>query len=163
MAPLVWLVTGCSSGFGEIFVHRLLARGDKVIATGRNVSERLAHLKETGAKILDLDVSSPQEVLNAKVEEAIKFYDGIDVLVNNAGYVEAGLAEDVRWVPKALLLSSTRKPAIVLYPSQQRTMARSDQHQSLWVCQYDPRHPPPLPREEVRKDCCDRLLRRLVR
>lgn len=86
-------------------MHSLLARGDKVIATGRKASERLAHLKDTGAKILDLDVSSSQEVLNAKVEEAVKLYDGIDVLVNNAGYVEAGLAEEVRWVVK---LSSCR-------------------------------------------------------
>ena len=98
MSPMTWLVTGCSSGFGEIFVHRLLARGDQVIATGRKASERLAHLHGTGAKILDLDVTAPQDVLNAKVEEAIKLYNGIDVLVNNAGYVEAGLAEEVRCV-----------------------------------------------------------------
>ena len=97
MAPtLVWLITGCSSGFGEIFVHSLLARGDKVIATGRNASERLAHLKTAGAKILDIDVTCPQAVLDAKVSEAIRFYGGVDVLVNNAGYVEAGLAEEVR-------------------------------------------------------------------
>jgi len=104
MAPLVWLITGCSSGFGEIFVPSLLARGDKVIATGRNASERLAHLAGTDAKILDLDVTSSQDILNAKIQEAIKFYDGIDVLVNNAGYVEAGLAEDVRYVCRALLV-----------------------------------------------------------
>lgn len=79
-------------------MHRLLARGDKVIATGRKASERLAHLDGTGAKILDLDVTASQEVLNAKVEEAVGFFNGIDVLVNNAGYVEAGLAEEVRYL-----------------------------------------------------------------
>ncbi|MCJ1391706.1 hypothetical protein MMC18_004571 [Xylographa bjoerkii] len=104
MTPLVWLVTGCSSGFGEIFVHSLLARGDKVIATGRNASERLVHLAGTDAKILDLDVSCSQDVLNGKVQEAIKFYDGIDVLVNKAGYLEAGLAEEVR---KVVFIGST--------------------------------------------------------
>ena len=67
-----------------------------MIATGRNASERLADLETTGAKILDIDVSCPQEVLDAKVKEAIRFYGGIDVLVNNAAYVEAGLAEEVR-------------------------------------------------------------------
>ncbi|MCJ1381588.1 hypothetical protein MMC17_004699 [Xylographa soralifera] len=106
MAPLVWLITGCSSGFGEIFVQSLLARGDKVIATGRKASERLTHLADTGAKILDLDVSCSQDVLNAKVEQAIKFYGGIDVLVNNAGYVEAGLAEEVRRSGKLVFVGS---------------------------------------------------------
>ena len=86
MAPLTWLVTDCSSGFGEIFVHSLLARGDKVIATGRKASERLVHLQNTDAKILDLDTTASQEVLNAKVKEAVELFNGIDVLVNNAGW-----------------------------------------------------------------------------
>jgi NADP-dependent 3-hydroxy acid dehydrogenase YdfG len=49
MAPLVWLVTGCSSGFGAAFVHEIIARGDKAIAIGRKAETRLAHLKGTGA------------------------------------------------------------------------------------------------------------------
>ena len=98
MTSITWLITGCSSGFGEIFVHRLLARGDHVIATGRNASERLGHLKAIGARILDLDITEPQEILNIKMEEAIGFFGGIDVLVNNAGYIELGLAEEVRYV-----------------------------------------------------------------
>ena len=81
-------------------VHSILARGDNVIATGRNASERLAHLESTGANILDLDVTAPQAVLNAKVEEAIKFYDGVDVLANSAAYLEAGMAEAVRYVAR---------------------------------------------------------------
>jgi hypothetical protein len=38
----VWLVTGCSSDFGEPFVNEILARGDKIIATGRNADVKLA-------------------------------------------------------------------------------------------------------------------------
>jgi NADP-dependent 3-hydroxy acid dehydrogenase YdfG len=98
MKSLTWLVTGCSSGFGEAFVHEILARGDRVVATGRNASERLKHLEGIGAAILDLDVTASQPELDSKVQEAIGIYYGIDVLVNNAGYFELGLVEEVRCV-----------------------------------------------------------------
>lgn len=89
-----WLITGCSSGFGEEFVRQLRAAGDNVIATGRNVEERLAHLKETGCAILELDVTSPEDVITAKINEAWEIYGGIDVIVNNAGFLAIGAFED---------------------------------------------------------------------
>ena len=95
MPQQTWLITGCSSGFGEQFVHSLLARGDKVIATGRNVAKKLAHLKDTGAAILDLDVTSPQIEIDEIVEKAIEIYGGVDVLVNNAGYNDIGTVEEL--------------------------------------------------------------------
>ena len=94
MTKLTWLVTGCSSGFGKQFVHSILARGDNVIATGRKADQRLAHLKDTGAAILDLDISASEEQIAAKAQEALKIYDGIRVLVNNAGYIDFGFVED---------------------------------------------------------------------
>jgi NADP-dependent 3-hydroxy acid dehydrogenase YdfG len=96
MKQLTWLVTGCSSGFGEAYVHEILARGDRVIATGRLALERLKHLEGTGAAIMDLDVTASQSELDLKVKEAIDIYYGIDVLVNNAGYFEVGLIDEVR-------------------------------------------------------------------
>jgi hypothetical protein len=57
MKQLTWLVTGCTSGFGEALVREILVRGDRVIATGRNASERLKHLEDLGAAILDIDGS----------------------------------------------------------------------------------------------------------
>lgn len=90
----VWLVTGCSSGFGEELVHEILARGDKVIATGRNAAIKLAHLNSTGADIIDLDVTAPQDVLDAKVQEAIAINGKIDFLINNAGFVYSAFAEE---------------------------------------------------------------------
>jgi len=90
----VWLVTGCSSGLGEGFVHEILARGDKVVATGRNAEVKLAHLKETGAAILDLDVTASQDILDSKIQEAIAIYGKIDILVNNAGFSFGGFVED---------------------------------------------------------------------
>lgn len=95
MTQLTWLVTGCASGFGEVFVRRILARGDRAIATARGDTARLAPLQEAGAAVLSLDVTASQSEINAKVREAIAIYDGIDVLVNSAGYIEAGIAEEV--------------------------------------------------------------------
>lgn len=39
MAPQVWFITGCSTGFGREVVKRALAEGDAVIATARNSSK----------------------------------------------------------------------------------------------------------------------------
>lgn len=97
MPQLTWLVTGCSSGFGEVFVKRILARGDRAIATTRGDTARLAELKDAGAAVLSLDVTASQAEINAKVEEAIAIYGGIDVVVNSAGYIQAGIAEETTY------------------------------------------------------------------
>ncbi|RYP47894.1 hypothetical protein DL769_011264 [Monosporascus sp. CRB-8-3] len=94
--PQTWLVTGCSSGFGELFVRRLRDAGDNVIATGRNAETKLGHLKDTGAFILDLDVTAPAAEIEAKMVEAWNMFpDGIDVVVNNAGYIHSGTVEEL--------------------------------------------------------------------
>ncbi|OTA99723.1 hypothetical protein M426DRAFT_324909 [Hypoxylon sp. CI-4A] len=94
--PRTWLITGCSSGFGSLFVRQLRAQGDNVIASGRNAETRLAHLKDTGATIFDLDVAAPPDVIEAKMAEAWNLYpSGIDVVVNNAGYILSGAIEEL--------------------------------------------------------------------
>lgn len=95
MPQLSWLVTGTSSGLGEQLVFSILAKGDHVIATARQGHERLQELSDAGAAVLDLDVTAPQAELDTKVKEALGIYGGIDVLVNNAGYIEAGLVEEL--------------------------------------------------------------------
>lgn len=98
MAPLVWLITGCSSGFGAQLVHSAVARGDKVIATGRNAATKLKHLEGTGAAIVDLDVSLPEADVKKIVDEAVKIYGKIDVLINNAGYGMFAVIEETRYL-----------------------------------------------------------------
>ncbi|KAJ5666730.1 hypothetical protein N7462_011139 [Penicillium macrosclerotiorum] len=90
-----WFITGCSSGFGEQLVRQLRALGDNVVATGRNADTKLAHLKDTGATILDLDVTAPQAELDAKFQQAIDIYSSVDVLVNNAGFIQCGALEEL--------------------------------------------------------------------
>src|SRR2546423_1916996 len=91
----VWIVTGCSSGFGLELVHAILERGDRVIATARKL-ESISELTKAGAAILQLDVTSPLSELKSIMEKAITIYGKIDVLVNNAGYSTSGAIEEVR-------------------------------------------------------------------
>jgi len=99
MPQLRWLVTGCSSGLGEEFVRRILARGDKVIASTRGDVSRLSSLQEAGAETISLDVTTAASDINAVVN---KILEGgpIDVLVNNAGYIEAAVAEEARYAER---------------------------------------------------------------
>ncbi|KAH8648543.1 hypothetical protein BX600DRAFT_475428 [Xylariales sp. PMI_506] len=85
MAPLVWLVTATTSGLGASVVEAIVARGDKVIATGRNAEQRLAHLKSDNVRVLDLDVTSGPASIKTQVEKAWGIFGRIDVLLNNAG------------------------------------------------------------------------------
>ncbi|KAJ3507108.1 hypothetical protein NLJ89_g6490 [Agrocybe chaxingu] len=90
MAPqLVWLITGTTSGLGRELALEALKRGDRVIATGRGRSiAKLADLKDKGAGILELDVTSPLETFQEVAKKAAAIHGRIDVLVNNAGYPE---------------------------------------------------------------------------
>lgn len=82
----VWLITGCSTGFGRELAKNVLERGYKAIITSRNVDDVkdiVASYEET-ALALSLDVTK-QEDIDAAVAGALKKFERIDVLVNNAG------------------------------------------------------------------------------
>ena len=92
----VWLVTGCSQGFGELFVSSIVARGDKVVATARNV-DAIRHLEAEGrVSVMQLDVTDSEANLRQKAVQAIARFGQCDVLVNNAGYVLSGVWEELR-------------------------------------------------------------------
>ncbi|KAF7503770.1 hypothetical protein GJ744_003312 [Endocarpon pusillum] len=88
----VWLITGCSSGFGWELCREALSRGDRVIATSRNAN-KLADLKNLGASTVELDVCQSDEVVNRIVAQAVEEHGRIDILVNNAGYLLEGTVE----------------------------------------------------------------------
>lgn len=89
-------MTGCSAGFGREFVSAIVARGDQVIATARNLASLDQFSGQDSVKQLQLDVTASQAELDEKIEEAIAFFGKIDVLVNNAGFVGSGVWEEVR-------------------------------------------------------------------
>ncbi|KAJ7621262.1 hypothetical protein FB45DRAFT_928816 [Roridomyces roridus] len=95
----VWLITGTSAvgGFGECLVRSVLARGDRVIATARALSQIERYLNEPHAenvRLLELDVVSGQETIKGVIARAVEFWGHIDVLVNNIGYGAKGLLEE---------------------------------------------------------------------
>lgn len=95
MENKIWLVTGCSTGFGRELVKALAATGTQVIATVRK-KEQLEELqgidKEHVHPIL-LDVQKPSTVDQARA--TIETFGRVDVLVNNAGYGSLGPVEEV--------------------------------------------------------------------
>jgi NAD(P)-dependent dehydrogenase (short-subunit alcohol dehydrogenase family) len=81
---LVWLITGCSTGFGRAIAEHLLEKGQKVVATARKPGV-LDDLRGKGdVLILPLDVTQRDQCLEA-VARAEEYFGRIDVLVNNAG------------------------------------------------------------------------------
>ena len=98
----VWLITGCSTGFGRQLAKILVERGYRVAATARDpetLVDIVARNVET-ALALKLDVNKQAEI-EAAVAETRRSFGRIDVLVNNAGYgylaaVEEGDDADIR-------------------------------------------------------------------
>jgi NAD(P)-dependent dehydrogenase (short-subunit alcohol dehydrogenase family) len=89
----VAIVTGASSGIGEITVIRLIDAGYKVYAGARRV-ERMQSLASAGAVVKALDVTISESI--AEFVNAVVDAEGrIDVLVNNAGYGSYGAVEDI--------------------------------------------------------------------
>ncbi|KFA69306.1 hypothetical protein S40285_09212 [Stachybotrys chlorohalonatus IBT 40285] len=94
MAPLVWLITGSTSGIGTALMTECLSRGDKVIATGRKVVERLNSFKSENLALLELDVTTSVKDMQDRLKDAWAIFGQIDVLVNNAGISAFKAAEE---------------------------------------------------------------------
>jgi NAD(P)-dependent dehydrogenase (short-subunit alcohol dehydrogenase family) len=93
----VWFVTGAGSGIGTGIAKAALRAGDRVVATGRNL-EKVRNIFPDAAPeniaFVQLDVANEAEA-NAAVDEAVKHFGRIDVLVNNAGYSLLGNFEQM--------------------------------------------------------------------
>jgi NAD(P)-dependent dehydrogenase (short-subunit alcohol dehydrogenase family) len=89
------LVTGCSSGFGELIAKTLVAAGHQVYATMREAGGRnaaaAARMGSYGAEVVELDVTSDESVRAAM--DVILPAGPIDVAVNNAGASAMGPLE----------------------------------------------------------------------
>jgi NAD(P)-dependent dehydrogenase (short-subunit alcohol dehydrogenase family) len=101
MPEKVVIVTGASSGFGLLTSIESAEAGFCVVASMRDLSRR-ANLDQaaTAAGIASLDVRALDvtrfDEISAFVDDVIRDYGRIDVLVNNAGFAVGGFAEDIR-------------------------------------------------------------------
>ena len=100
--PYIWLISGCSSGFGREIALQALSEGDFVGVSSRNVKDVEDICKEypKTALPIKLDVTNKDEIKES-IQTINKVYGGLDVLVNNAGYgylaaIEEGENEEVR-------------------------------------------------------------------
>ena len=92
----VWLITGCSSGFGQAFAQAVIAHGDQLVATAREVEhiETLASEHPDSVRVMALDVTNAEQA-QVTVKDALDAFGHIDVLVNNAGYGLFGAFEEI--------------------------------------------------------------------
>ncbi|MBD3184564.1 SDR family NAD(P)-dependent oxidoreductase [Candidatus Poribacteria bacterium] len=88
----VALVTGASSGMGKEIAKHLLADGYIVYGSARRV-EKMRDLEEKGANIIRMDITKEEDVANV-VNTIQEQNEGVDILINNAGFATYGAVED---------------------------------------------------------------------
>src|SRR5580692_3074987 len=90
------LITGASRGFGKLWAEALLQRGDKVVATARDLSalDDLVSRYRDNILALQLNVNE-RDADFAAIQRAKDHFGGIDVLINNAGYGLFGAIEEM--------------------------------------------------------------------
>ncbi|NWK95953.1 short-chain dehydrogenase/reductase [Sphingobium lactosutens] len=92
-----WFITGTSRGFGRVWTKAALKRGDRVIATARNIDSLEILRTSYGNDVLlplTLDVTDRDAVF-AAVTQGHEHFGRIDVIINNAGYGLSGAIEEV--------------------------------------------------------------------
>jgi NAD(P)-dependent dehydrogenase (short-subunit alcohol dehydrogenase family) len=91
----VWLITGCSTGFGRELATYVLAQGHMAAVASRNTEdvEDIIAGNENNAIPIKLDVTKPEQIKDA-IQETMKKFGRIDVLVNNAGIGYFGAIEE---------------------------------------------------------------------
>jgi NAD(P)-dependent dehydrogenase (short-subunit alcohol dehydrogenase family) len=96
MTTRTWFITGASRGFGREWAAAALARGDRVVATARNPStlDDLAEQHPETLLALPLDVTDRPAVFEA-VKRAHEHFGRLDIVVNNAGYGQFGMVEEL--------------------------------------------------------------------
>lgn len=96
MGERIWLITGCSAGFGREIALAALRGGDKVMATARRPDQLDGLVAEWGDRVRTcaLDVTDPAAV-DAATKATLDEFGRIDVLVNNAGYGSVGAVEEL--------------------------------------------------------------------
>ncbi|WP_412990149.1 SDR family NAD(P)-dependent oxidoreductase [Pediococcus siamensis] len=95
------LITGASSGLGELVAYEMAERGANVVLCARNVTalrkvaEKCKSLSQGNAYVVKLDVSDPKAI-DQQLGHVLRDFGPVDVLVNSAGF---GIFEPFQTMP----------------------------------------------------------------
>jgi len=92
----VWLITGASSGIGLELALLAARKGERVLAASRNPAKLKSHessLKNFKAVYLDHNESLDQ--IKKAAKDILAVHGTVDIIVNNAAYVQTGMLEEV--------------------------------------------------------------------
>ena len=90
----VWLITGCSRGLGRALSELVLAAGHRLVATARDPRDLQFLPSSDRLRTAGLDVTDAAGA-RAAVEAARSAFGRLDVVVNNAGSINANSVEDM--------------------------------------------------------------------
>lgn len=96
MAAKTWFITGTSKGFGREWTIAALERGDRVAATARNTDTLKDLVEQYGDAILPIELDVNDRAADfAAVQQAHDKFGSLDIVVNNAGYGQFGMIEEL--------------------------------------------------------------------
>ncbi|WP_317932661.1 SDR family oxidoreductase [Halioxenophilus sp. WMMB6] len=89
------VITGAGSGLGKTFAKHFAERGEQVVLLGRTLSKLATVAEEIGnrATAIECDVGNAASVV-AAFQAVAEQFGKIDVLINNAAYVDRVLCEE---------------------------------------------------------------------
>ncbi|KAI1181626.1 hypothetical protein F5B17DRAFT_424443 [Nemania serpens] len=90
-ASRVWLITGASAGLGLELAKAAASHGDRVIAATRSPQKLKPIPGVTPAR---LDHNESLEQVKASIKDIIDIHGTVDIVVNNAAYVQTGTVEE---------------------------------------------------------------------
>jgi len=99
----VAIVTGATSGIGMATARKFVEQGGRVAAAGRK-KDALAKLAGPNIKTYSADLTSEKET-EAFVQNVLKDFGGIDVLVNAAGIIANGTIENTTLADYDLMMN----------------------------------------------------------
>ena len=96
MANRTWFITGTSRGFGREWTIAALERGDRVAGTARDTSTMKDLAEKYGDRVLPLALDvQDRAACFAAVDKAHQHFGHLDIVINNAGYGQFGLIEEL--------------------------------------------------------------------